>query len=61
MGSDEMHEVAPMDEMLRVAAMVFRQFLTELGCHSGKIELTDDFYKIVVNKGNNAHFTDGKV
>lgn len=59
--TDEMHEVSPQDELMRVAAKVFKQFLSELDCKAGSIDVTGNTYKIVTIKGNNAHFTRGEI
>ncbi len=59
--TDEMQEVSPQGELMRVAARIFKQFLSELNCKAGSIEVTGNTYKIVTIKGNNAHFTRGEI
>lgn len=56
-----MHEVSPQDEFMKVAAKVFKQFLSELDCRGGSIEVIGNKYEIVTIKGNCAHFIGGEI
>ena len=59
--SDEMHELSAHEELMKVAAKVFRQFLSEIDCTGGSIEVSGNAFEIVTVKGNTARFTRGMI